>query len=121
VTKRLRQDGKSDHVGIVYNLHHGHGHIQDFPQVLAAMQPYLLCLNLNGMNDNAQPKILPVGSGQHDLALLQTIRQSGYAGPLGILGHRADMDAEVALQQNLDGLKKLLEQLGDKAALKTYD
>ena len=30
------------------------------------MQPYLLCLNLNGMNDNAQPKILPVGSGQHD-------------------------------------------------------
>jgi hypothetical protein len=38
-----------NHAGIVYNLHHGHGHIDDFPQVLAAMQPHLLCLNLNGM------------------------------------------------------------------------
>ena len=46
---------------------------------------------------------------------------SGYAGPIGILGHRDDMDAEVALQQNLDGLKKLLQQMGDEAALKTYD
>jgi hypothetical protein len=31
------------------------------------------------------------------------------------------MDAEVALKQNLDGLKRLLEQTGDAAALKTYE
>lgn len=121
VVKRLRQDGQADHVGIVYNFHHGHGHIQDFSEVLAAMQPYLLCLNLNGMNDNAQPQILPVGSGQHEQAMMEAVRRSGYSGPIGILGHRDDMDAEVSLRQNLDGIKQVLEQMGDRAALKTYD
>ncbi len=120
VVKRLRQGGNADHVGIVYNLHHGHDHIRDFPQVLAAMKPYLFCLNLNGMNDGARPKILPIGSGQHDQEMMETIRRSGYSGPLGILCHR-DVDAEVALKQNLDGMKKVLKQMGDEAALKTYD
>ena len=74
------------------------------------MQPYLLCLNLNGMNDGAKPKILPLGQGQHDKNLLRIIRRSGYEGPIGILDHRSDTDAKVALQQNLDGLKKLLSE-----------
>ena len=121
VTKRLRQDGGNNHVGIVYNFHHGHEHIADFAEVLAAMQPYLLCINLNGMNDNARPKILPIGSGQHELKMMEAIKRSGYAGPIGILCHRQDMDAEVALRQNLDGMKKTLKQMGDEAALKTYD
>ena len=30
VCKVLREQHKADHVGIVYNLHHGHGHIDDF-------------------------------------------------------------------------------------------
>ena len=42
-----------------------------------------------------------------------------YRGPIGILNHR-DIDAEDGLKQNIEGLKKLLEQLGDKTALKTY-
>jgi hypothetical protein len=107
VCQWLRAHHDAGHVGIVYNLHHGHGHISDFQSVLAAMQPYLLCLNLNGMNDNAQPKILPIGSGQHDLRMLQIIQQSGYSGPIGILDHRADVDAEESLQQNLRGLTNL--------------
>ena len=121
VVERLRAEGQNDHVGIIYNLHHGHDHIQDFAEVLALMKPYLLCLNLNGMNDGAKPKILPVGAGQHDRPMIEAVKSSGYAGPIGILDHRSDMDAEVALRQNLDGLKKLLEQIGDAAALKTYD
>jgi len=121
VCKHLRDNPGTDHVGIVYNLHHGHGHIKDFAQCLAAMKPYLLCLNLNGMNDNAKPKILPVGQGIHDRALLKIIRDSGYAGPIGILGHRADIDAEQALRRNLVGLKKLLRQLGETEAAKTYE
>ena len=73
------------------------------------MKPYLLCLNLNGMNDNAQPKILPLGAGQHDKALLEIIVKSGYTGPIGILDHRGDTDAEKSLKQNLDGLAKLVK------------
>lgn len=110
VCQSLRKHHKADHVGIVYNLHHGHDQIAEFEQSLKLMQPYLLCLNLNGMNDGAKPKILPLGQGQHDKNLLRIIRRSGYEGPIGILDHRSDTDAKVALQQNLDGLKKLLAE-----------
>lgn len=108
VCRYLREKHDASHVGIVYNLHHGHTHIKDFAKSLKLMQPYLLCLNLNGMNDNAKPKILPIGQGQHDARLLQTIRQSRYAGPIGILDHRNELDAEKSLKQNLDGLDKLV-------------
>jgi len=120
VCRRLRETGDADHVGIVYNLHHGHGHIGDFAEVLAVMKPYLLCLNLNGMNDNAQPKILPIGQGRHDVALIKIIKESGYDGPIGILDHRGSVDAEQSLTENLDGLKKVLEQLGEDEAARTY-
>ena len=121
VAKWLRENEKAEHVGIVYNLHHGHGHIDDFAEVLALMQPYLFCLNLNGMNDGANPKILPIGQGEHDVALLKIIAESGYTGPIGILDHRGDVDAEEALRANLDGMKKVLKELGDEAALATYE
>jgi sugar phosphate isomerase/epimerase len=120
VARWLRAHAKADHVGIVYNFHHGHGHIKDFAESLALMKPYLLCLNLNGMNDGARPLILPLGKGQHELAMLRIIKKSGYTGPIGILDHRPDTDADQSLRENLDGLKKLLGQMGDKAALATY-
>jgi len=119
VCQRLRADG-AEHVGIVYNFHHGHAHIQDFAASLAAMKPYLLCLNLNGMNDGENPKILPVGSGRHEQAMIEAVRQSGYAGPVGLIHHREELDAEVGLRQNLEGLQKVLRALGDQAALETY-
>jgi sugar phosphate isomerase/epimerase len=120
VCRWLREHAGAEHVGIVYNLHHGHGHIDDFADCLALMQPYLLCLNLNGMNDGAQPKILPLGQGRHEKAMLRTLVESGYRGPIGILDHRGDVDAEKSLRENLEGLETLLGQLGEKAALETY-
>ena len=121
VVKWLRENATADHVGIVYNLHHGHGHINDFAQALATMKPYLFCLNLNGMNANAQPKILPIGQGQHEATMMKIIQQSGYDGPIGILDHRADVDSEEALRANLEGMRQALKQLDDQAALKTYN
>ena len=111
VAKWLHGNAKGDHVGIVYNMHHGHGHIEDFAQVLAMMKPHLICLNLNGMNDNAQPHILPLGAGQHDKALLEIIARSGYTGPIGILDHRVETDSEKSLKENLDGLAKLVKEM----------
>ena len=121
VCEYLRDHHQADHVGIVYNLHHGHDHIADFAEQLALLQPHLLCLNLNGMNDNANPKILPIGDGQHDEQLISVIRRSGYKGPIGIIDHREQLDAEESLMQNLTGLRKVLEKLGDKAAAATFD
>jgi sugar phosphate isomerase/epimerase len=111
VCRQLREHADADHVGIVYNWHHGHGHIHDWGDCLAAMKPYLLCLNLNGMNDNASPKILPLGKGEHDKSMMQTILDSGYQGPIGLLDHRGDIDAEKSLRENLLGLQQLVEQL----------
>ncbi len=95
------------HVGIVYNWHHGHGHIDDWAESLALMKPYLHCLNLNGMNSGAQPKILPLAQGQHDLAMLRTLLQSGYNGPIGILDHQSHLDSKEVLADNLAGLRWL--------------
>ena len=120
VCQWLQTNADAHHVGIVYNFHHGHGHIADFAESLAVMRPYLLCLNLNGMNDGANPKILSLGQGQHEKRMLQVILRSGYQGPIGILDHRGDRDAEESLKENLDGLKRLLGELGDVEALKTF-
>lgn len=109
---------KRKNVGIVYNLHHGHDHLDRFPSMLKKMLPHLLCLNLNGMVDRGDrigKKILPLGQGDRDLDLLKTIQASGYRGPIGILGHTMD-DAEERLRDNLDGLDWLLPQLDGKKA-----
>ena len=117
ILERLKQDGVVN-IGIVYNLHHGHEHIDRFPALLKSMLPYLYALNLNGMDtsgDKAGRKILPLGQGEHDLKLLKVILESGYQGPIGILGHTQD-DAEQRLQDNLDGLDWLVPQLEGKPA-----
>ncbi len=110
VCRELRKRGHH-HVGIVYNWHHGHGHIEDWAESLALMQPHLHCLNLNGMNTGAQPKILAVGRGQHDKAMLKILIESGYDGPVGILDHQNHLDAKESLQDNLDGLEWLKKEI----------
>lgn len=101
-------------VGIVYNLHHAHDQIERFPELLRAMRPHLLALNLNGMireGDRHGQKIVPVGQGDADLALLKTIQESGWRGPVGILNHTEE-DAEARLLDNLEGLRWALARLG---------
>ena len=116
----IKELNRSD-VGIVYNQHHGHDHLDRFPELLKTMKPYLYTLNLNGMvnqGDRKGQKILQLGQGDFDLKLLKVVRDSGYTGPIGILGHTSD-DAEERLHDNLDGLDWLLPQLsGEPAAAK---
>lgn len=105
-------------VGIVYNFHHGHDHVDRLAEILRKTLPHLLAVNINGMNrqgDRRGQKILQLGQGELDLELLRIVRDSGYRGPIGILGHTQD-DAEARLQDNLDGLDWLLPQLAGKPA-----
>jgi hypothetical protein len=128
VCKYLREHHDAEHVGIVYNQHHAHDHIDDFAEILALMKPYLLCLNLNGMATNGEQvgkKILPLGEGEHDVRLTKIIRESGYKGPIGSIGHTQD-DVEHRLLDNLEGLEWVLPQLDGKPAapkpkLRTFD
>ena len=113
VCEHLRRHHGASHVGIVYNQHHGHAHVDRFAAALAAMRPYLLCLNLNGLTrdgDQRGLKIQPLGQGELDLPLLRIIAASGYRGPLGIIGHTQD-DVELRLRDNLAGLDWLVPQL----------
>ena len=124
----LKKNHAADNIGIIYNLHHGHSHLDRLPKALEAMKPHLLCLNLNGMDIDGEAKgrkILPLGVGTEDVKVLRIIRASGYSGPIGILNHTNE-DAEGRLLDNLDGLKWLTPQLDDappaaKPKYRTWD
>lgn len=113
VCEYLQGEHDANNVGIVYNFHHGHEHMADFEALFKRMQPWLLCVNINGMADakdvaSGRNKILPVGDGQHEVDMLKVVAASGYTGPIGILDHRNDIDAEESLRQNLQGLRNVV-------------
>ena len=110
----------SDHVGIVYNFHHGHGDIDDFEDRFKRMLPLLHCVNLNGMVDvkivdekTLENKILTIGTGEHEQRMIQTVIDAGYSGPIGVIDHRDELDSEVALGDNVKALEKLLNATSD--------
>jgi sugar phosphate isomerase/epimerase len=106
-------------VGMVYSFHHAHAQMAQFPALLQRMLPYLSAINLNGMKQNG-PQILPVGQGDEEASMIETIRKSGFTGRIGLLGHVEEEDVRVVLSRNLAGLQEILRQQGDKKALKTY-
>jgi sugar phosphate isomerase/epimerase len=110
---------ESPNVGIVYNFHHGHDHMADMPDALNLMRPHLIGLNLNGTTAGG-PKILPIGQGEEDRRIIQMVADLDYDGPIGILDHRPDTDAEESLKANLSGLHSLLADLGHKDEAETY-
>jgi sugar phosphate isomerase/epimerase len=97
-------------VGMVYNFHHGHEHIARFETLLPKLVPHLRAVNLNGMTPEG-PKILTIGAGTHEREMIQALKNSGYAGPLGVLGHTEGEDVEIVLRRNLDGLSKIVTSL----------
>lgn len=115
VVKRV----EANDVGIVYNFFHGHDQLDLIPEAFAAMLPHLMCVNLNGMNPQG-PKILPLGSGVRDRQILQMIADSDYGGPIGLIDHRPEIDAEISLRENLAGMQAVLQDIGDEDALATY-
>lgn len=116
--KIIESLGASD-VGIVYNFHHARHQTNEFPNLLRIMKPYLSTVNINGMKEGG-PMIMTVGQGDKELWMLEQLRDSGYKGSIGILGHVDDEDAKVVVRRNLEGLKMLLTKMGDKKALATY-
>jgi sugar phosphate isomerase/epimerase len=103
-------------IGIVYNFHHGHPHIPKFATMLTKMLPYLRAVNVNGMIPEG-PKILTIGEGTHEREMLRVLKDAGYKGPLGILCHIEDEDAEVVLRRNLAGLQKISGEFGKSALI----
>jgi hypothetical protein len=111
--RKLRAEGHAN-VTLIYNFHHGHDHIANFPALWGRMAPYVDTVNLNGMvtgGDKAGKKILTLGEGDQELAMLRVIQASGWRGRIGILNHRTEVDAEEGLRANLAGLERLRAKL----------
>jgi hypothetical protein len=107
---------KRPHVGVVYNLHHGHADLPDMMLSSFGNDVPLHAINLNGTHprgDLTGRKIEILGNGPEDLRLLRTIRDGGFRGPIGILGHTDD-DAEARLADNLAGLARLRAMLDNR-------
>ncbi|EDY84393.1 AP endonuclease, family 2 [Verrucomicrobiia bacterium DG1235] len=105
----IEATGKND-IGMVYNFHHAHHEIDEFEDNLERMLPHLTAINLNGMNPEG-PKIMRIGEGTREKEMLTILQESGYAGPIGILGHDDTQDVEKILAKNLEGLRKLTAEL----------
>jgi hypothetical protein len=106
-------------VGLVYDYEHGRPQMDRFSEFFPKLAPHLWGVILNGMQQGG-PDFITVGDGDRDLGMLKVIRDSGYRGPIGIMNHDENRDAELGLRLNMEGLKKMLHQMGDEAALRTY-
>jgi hypothetical protein len=107
-------------LGMVYNFHHAEAHIERFPEFFPKIQPHLLALNLAGLKKGNPVKVVPVGQGNAEQAMMEIVRVSKYQGPVGIINEDTAPDAEAGLTINMEGLKKILSQWGDTASLNTY-
>ncbi|MCH6258310.1 TIM barrel protein [Puniceicoccaceae bacterium K14] len=91
---------------IVYNFHHGHQWVDHFDEIANAISPYLVAVNLNGMDNNGT-KISPIGQGKFEYQMIESLIHAGFNGPWGIMGHMKNTDVKEVLIQNLKGLKQL--------------
>ncbi len=111
---------KMKNIGIVYNFHHAENDLDRFPAFFPKILPHLLAVNLMGLKKGNPVKVVPIGAGDAEAAMIEMVRKSGYAGPIGIINEDTAPDAEVGLKMNVDGLKKILKEQNDRKALRTY-
>lgn len=110
ILEKLNQDS----ITMVYNFHHSQEYIDEFPEIVKKIKPYLSFVNLNGVNKQG-PQILPIGKGNYEFEMIKELIYQGFNGPWGILGHIKTEDVQKVLKRNIDGLnlmnsKYLLEE-----------
>ena len=108
--KILKAANLENQIGLIYNFHHGHHQIDDFENLVDHMLPYLWTVNLNGMEKDTS-QILPIGEGDYEYGMLNTLLDKGYDGPLGIIGHVDTADVKEILIGNIKGLKNLISNM----------
>ena len=99
ILEKLNQDS----ITMVYNFHHSHEYIDEFPEIVKKIKPYLSFVNLNGVKKKG-PQILPIGKGDFEFEMIKQLIDQGFNGPWGILGHIKTEDVQNVLQRNVEGL-----------------
>ncbi|NND78996.1 MAG: hypothetical protein HKN53_03800 [Maribacter sp.] len=102
ILERLNMDS----ITMVYNFHHAQEYVDEFPAIAQKIKPYLSYVNLNGVKKEG-PQILTIGEGDHEYEMIRQLKDEGYHGPWGILGHIKTEDVEKVLKRNIEGLNKL--------------
>lgn len=102
----ILEELREEQLTMVYNFHHAHEYVDDFPDIVKRIKPYLSFVNLNGVNKKG-PQIVTIGEGDHEFDMIKSLKEEGFNGPWGILGHIKTEDVEKVLLQNIDGLKLL--------------
>jgi len=100
ILEKLNQNS----ISIVYNFHHAHKYVDEFPEIVKIIKPYLSFVNLNGLKKEG-PQILTIGEGNYEFEMIKHLLDEGYKGPWGILGHIETEDVQKVLKRNIDGLK----------------
>ncbi len=93
-------------ITMVYNFHHAQAYVDEFPEIVKKIKPYLSYVNLNGVKKEG-PQILPIGEGDYEFDMIKQLLDEGFNGPWGILGHIKTEDVQKILQRNIDGLNLL--------------
>ncbi len=107
-------------IGIVYNFHHARQHYERFPSFYPKMLPYLLSVNIAGLKTGDRERFYRVGQGDLEKDMIRMVWESSYSGPIGIINHDTEEDAAVGLQTEMDGLKQLLDAIGNGKAARSY-
>jgi sugar phosphate isomerase/epimerase len=111
VLNRVRDMGVND-VGLVYNFSHArdphHDDTIDFPSLWKKIKPHVMAVNITGMRMDGQ--IIYPSQGDSELAMMRTIEESGWTGPVGVIAEKGG-DAEVTLKNYLVGLDWLAKEL----------
>lgn len=95
-----------DSLSMVYNYHHAHDYLDEFPEIVKKIKPYLSYVNINGMIKDG-PKILTIGDGDFEHVMIKLLLEEGFNGPWGILGHIESEDVQKVLERNINGLNSL--------------
>lgn len=111
---------KMKNVGIVYNFHHARMHHERFSTFYPKIQPHLFALNIAGLKAGVTERFFRTGQGDVEKEMIRQVWKSGYKGTIGIINHDTNEDAEKGLRDEMEGLKRILGEIGDKKALKTY-
>lgn len=109
ILEKLNQDS----IAIVFNFHHAHQYVDEFPEIVKKIKPYLSYVNLSGVKKEG-PKILTIGEGDYEFEMIKQLLDAGYNGPWGILGHIENQDVQKVLDRNVEGLKVLNSKLKRK-------
>lgn len=107
-------------VGIVYNFHHARMHHEQFSTFFPKILPHLFALNIAGLKAGVTDRFFRTGQGDVEKEMIRQVWKSNYRGPIGIINHDTNEDAEKGLSDEIEGLKKILKEIGDERALATY-